>query len=173
MSAEPIWKAPSGPMKDDQRIAAIRKLLDGASPQVRRAAISAALHADLEQARRTYAKVYEAEEKYKAHLIGLNGRNVREAADRLADVFDTGAALLELASILVRVAVETETREGVLALAMGQLGAVCGPWKDGTRGLERGAGISGYDSADGVARIRADAASLHQRWLDKQGKPAR
>lgn len=173
MSDEPIWKAPSGPMKDHQRIAAIRKILDGASPAVRRATISLALHADLEAARRTYAKVYEADEKYKANLIGRNGKSVRESADRLASAFDTGTALLELASILVSVACETETRSSVLALAMAQLDAVCGPWKGGARGLERGEGVTGYDTADNVARIRAEAVTLHQRWLDKQAKPTR
>lgn len=167
---EPIWKPPAGPLKDDQRLAGIRRLLVGASPQVRRATISLALHADLQAARDTYAEVYEADEKYKANLIGRNGRSVREAAERLADAFDTGSALLELASILVRVACVTETREGVLHLAMAQLDAVCGPWRNCARDLERGKGVTGYDTEDGVAKVRADAEALHRRYVEQRDK---
>lgn len=163
--SEEIWKPPGGPLKDDQRVAGIRKLLDGASPTVRRATISLALHADLEAARDAYTRAYNADERYKADLIRTNGLAVKRSADHLAAALDVGTALLELAALLVQVTHEADSRADVLKLVMGQLAAVCGPWKDVPAGLESGAGLSGYDDADGVARAKASAVRLHEQYV--------
>ncbi len=168
--SEPIWKPPGGPLSEDQRVAGLRKLLDGASPAVRRAAISLAIHADLEAARRAYAKVYEDGERFKADLIRANGKAARQTAERLGEAFDVSAALVEVAGLLVQVTGETEARAGTLALVMAQLGAVCGPWRDVQPGREAGAGLSGYDEPDAVAHAKADAVRIHEQYLARQAR---
>lgn len=168
--AEEVWKPPSGPLSEDQRVAGVRKLLDGASPAVRRAVISLALHAELDAARRDYTRVYAEEERYKAALIRANGHALRTCAEH----FDAGLALLtelrQVAALVVQAAVEVESRERVLALAMAQLAAVCGPWRDAPPGLERGEGLSGYDNADGVEQARQAARRLHEQYLRRRQK---
>lgn len=169
MSA-PIWKPPAGAMREDQRIKAVEKILDGASPTVRRAIISMAIHADLEAAREAYARVYADDQKYKAALIRTNGKAVQGAAERLDAALETAQALLEVAVLAVKAASLVEGREAALRETMGQLAAVYGPWRDAAKGLEEGAGLSKYDTADGVERVQREARELHQRYMARTSK---
>lgn len=168
--SEEIWKPPSGPLKDDQRVAGIRKLLDGASPTVRRAAISLALHADLEAARTAYTEAYNADEAFKAKLIRANGTAVKASAEHLDHMLEVGHALLEVAGLLVQVTDTAEARGQTLALVMAQLGAVCGPWRGVPAGREAGAGLTGYDDDEGVAKAKAAAVRLHDLYVASKRK---
>jgi len=165
---DPIWKPPAGPLSEDQRVQGIRRLLDGASPTVRRAAISLALDGSLSAARRDYAKVYDDGEQYKAQLIRANGMALRESAERLDAGLELLTDLLKLSALAVQAAGEVEVRQRALGLAMAQLAAVCGPWRDTMPGIERGEGLSQYDNAEGVAAIKEQARRLHEAYLRRR-----
>lgn len=169
MSA-PIWKPPSAPMKEDQRVKAVGKILDGASPSVRRAIISMAVHADLEAAREAYSQVYADDQKFKAALIRTNGKAVQGAAERLDVALELSQALLDVAVLAVKAASLVEGREAALRETMAQLASVCGPWRDAAKGLEEGAGLSRYDTVDGVERVQREAQELHQRFVARTSK---
>lgn len=158
----------AGSMKDKDRLDGLRTILDGASPSVRRAAISLAIHEDLERARTAYTAAYEAGQRYKANLIRANAQATKTSAEHLDAALEVSMLLGELAALLVRAASEADARADTLKLVTTQLGAVCGPWQGCARDLESGAGLSGYDDADGVARAKADAVRLHEQFLARK-----
>lgn len=150
--SEPIWTPPAGPMKDEQRVAALRKILTGASPEVKRAAIRIALHESLEAARADYTRAYEARQTYKAKVIAANAKGTKEVAERLDEALGVADALCDLASLAVRALDVVDLRRGALDLALAQLDAVCGVWKGGTPGVERGEFPDSGNPVDSVKR---------------------
>lgn len=152
-------------MKEDERIAGLRKVLDGASPRVRREAIRLAVHGALEAARSAYTDAHQDGEKFKAHLISRNGQGLKPIAARLDEALDVFDALSEVGSLVVRAHSVAKMRADALIGAMNQLGAVCGAWTGCAEGLERGAGLSRYDTPDAVQAVKEDAARLHAKWL--------
>lgn len=153
-------------------MAGIRELLKGGSPSFRRAVISLALHEDLDRARTAYLRVYEAGEAYKADLIRRNGASLKAAAERLDEVLKVLVPVAEVAVLAVRAAGVADDRLAAVHACMSQLGAICGPWRDVRPGMERGAGLPGYDDADACAAAREEAVQLHERWVAQAKKSA-
>lgn len=172
MSAAPIWKPPAGPLSEDQRIAGIRELLKGASPGLRRAALSLVLHEDLEKARAAYLRAHEAEEAYKADLIRSNGEAVKGAAERLDAALDVLWPILDVMVLAIHATGLVEDRVEAVRACMAQLGTVCGPWRDVRAGLERGVGLTGYDTPDNVAAVQLEVLQIHERWVARSQKSA-
>jgi len=148
------WEA-SLSKKDLETWTKLRDMLVSCGPEMRMRAVGWGLRGELEHARRMYQVARNVrDEQYKAEFLVRAGRDFAESVarleDRLSDVFPVveplNALLHGLWSDVSRLeSMWRQTRHV----------ADPGAWAASYPGLARGEGISGYDTPQGVARVRA------------------
>lgn len=144
----------------------LRDMLDQVGPETRWRAVGYIVRSELERARKAYRVALNIDQApYKAELIARNGRKFREAFEglesRLTDMY-------QFVEPLGRLIGHVERAWEIVDSQHIRLDRVSGHWSDTWPGAEKGTGIPGYDSQQGIDRVRREVREAHERHVERE-----
>lgn len=143
----------------------LKQAIADASPDMRWRAAGYAIRMELEYARRQLRIARNiANEPYKADLIARNGVDLRKAVERLEDRL---GGLYDYVRPMDVILTGVEQAWQAVEHCQRTLGRVVSPWRDTARGAEKGIGIPGYDTPEGVERARQQIRDAYERDKDR------
>lgn len=156
---------------EQERWQSITEALAEAGPEMRWRVAGWVMRSELEHARKCYRIAKNLDnEPYKADLIIKNGQKFRELVEllegRLAGMYDL---LVPLGSLIG----DVETAHHMLHRGYMSLHRASSHWNDSWPGAARGRGITGYDTPEGVERVRQEVRDAHERYQSGEAKKAR
>lgn len=164
------WEA-SLSKRERETLEQINDLLDTVGSEMRWHIAGSIMRRELKHARGVYLACRNVRhEGFKAELVRQNGQQFRSAVERLEEAL---APLYELLLPLGLAIEDVERALGTVDSLRVVLARVSGSWEDVAYGAERGAGVPGYDSEQGVARARQRAREAHAAWTQDQAAKAK
>ena len=146
---------------------ALTKWLTGASPEYRARVVSICIELDLEAGRVAYRDAMAADERFKADLIKRNGHAVVTSAKVLSA--SVGRALDALTTwravglAAVRATEQSRQDLQVFGWVRASFLKVARTWTGVSDGIEKGRGLTGYDTPEGVAKARREFEDEQRR----------
>ena len=165
--AERAWEGTLS-KAEHERWSALKEALEAAGPEMRWRAAGWVMRAQLEHAQKCYRIARNLDNKaYKADLVRQNGAEFRRAVERLEGrLSGVYQFLLPLGSLIG----DVESAHRSLNLWRSTLHRVTGPWVDSWPGLDGGRGVPGYDTPEGVQRLRDRVREAHERYQKQQSE---
>lgn len=166
-AAERAWEATLS-QAEYSKWEALQEALDAAGPEMRWRAAGYVMRAELEHARKVLRIAKNINnEPFKAELISRNGLGFREAIGklegRLGGMYDI---LVPLAGLID----DVESAYRMVTSWHMTLDRVTQPWHDSWPGAAQGRGIPGFDTPEGIAKVRAEVKAAHERYTADQAR---
>lgn len=163
--AEKAWEATLR-KTELERWEELKQAIVSASPDMRWRAAGYAVRMELEYARRQLRIARTvANEPFKADLIAINGVSLRAAFERLEERLD---GLYEYVRPMDALLDGVEAAWHAVESCQRTLGRVVSPWRGTAKGAERGDGVPGYDTPEGVERARQRVREAYARHAQER-----